>query len=179
MAHKEQKEFFLKIKEQKPRLFDNCNVLDVGSLDINGNNHYLFTNYNYLGIDVGEGKNVDVVSPAHLFKSDNLFDVVISSECFEHDMYYDLTIKNIVNLTKSGGMFIFSCASDGRPEHGTLRSNPGDAPLLNDITIWSNYYKNLTEQDIRDVINVEEIFSEYYFETNEESHDLYFYGIKK
>ena len=40
-------------------LFKNKKVLDIGSLDINGSNRFLFEDCNYLGIDVGEGKNVD------------------------------------------------------------------------------------------------------------------------
>lgn len=50
--------------------------------------------------------------------------------------------------------------------------------LQNDIE-WSDYYKNLTEQDIRNIFNVENNFSTFEFSTNEISYDLYFYGFKK
>ena len=179
MAHREQMEFFLKVKEKFPERFKNCNVLDIGSLDINGNNHYLFENYKYIGVDVGKGRNVDVVSKGHEFKSDNEYDVVISSECFEHDMFYHETIKNCIKLTKLDGLFTFTCASEGRAEHGTARTLPDNAPLLMQFGEWGNYYKNLTENDIREIINPDEIFSEYYFEYNPNSFDLYFWGIKK
>lgn len=179
MAHKEQKDFFLKVKNLHPNRFNNCSVLDIGSLDINGNNHYLFDQYTYIGVDVGPGKNVDVISKGHQYKSDIKFDVVISSECFEHDMFYEETIKNCVDLTKSGGLFTFTCASTGRPEHGTRRTSKQDAPLLEDYGDWYDYYKNLTEDDIKNILDFDEIFVEYHFEYNPNSYDLYFWGIKK
>jgi hypothetical protein len=45
---------------------------------------------------------------------------------------------------------------------------------------WDNeYYKNLTEDDIRECTPVDEIFSDYKFEIETNHCDLYFYGIKK
>ena len=96
--------------------------MDIGSLDINGNTRFLFEDFEYTGVDIGEGPNVDVVSKGHEFKSER-FDIVISTECFEHDMYYKETLKNCVKLCKAGGMFIFTCASTGRAEHGTARTS--------------------------------------------------------
>ena len=179
MAHVAQQEFFKKVKEQFPERFKNCSVLDIGSLDLNGNNRYLFEDYTYIGVDVGVGPNVDIVSKGHEYKSDEQYDIVISSECFEHDMYYAETIKNCISLTKSNGFFTFTCASTGRGEHGTRRTNPHDAPFLNEIEGWSDYYKNLTESDIREVIDIESHFSEFLFQYNGGSYDLYFWGIKK
>jgi hypothetical protein len=43
---------------------------------------------------------------------------------------------------------------------------------------WSNYYNNITEDDIRDSVALDEQFSFYEFSVNNESHDLYFVGIK-
>lgn len=180
MAHIEQKEFCTKVKSLLPAYFDNKLVLDVGSLDINGSNRYLFDNCSYYGIDVGEGTNVDFVSKAHEFwMPDETYDVIISTECFEHDMFYDLSIENIVRMLKKDGLFIFTCATEGRPEHGTTRTSPEDAPLLASYGEWSDYYKNLTEQDIRAVIDIETIFKQFAFEVNDSSHDLYFWGVKK
>ena len=178
MAHPAQRIFFKSVKEKFPEFFKNCSVLDIGSLDINGNNRFLFENYKYIGVDIGEGNNVDVVSKGHEFKSDEKFDIVISSECFEHDMFYAETIKNCIELTKPGGLFTFTCASTGRPEHGTRRTKPQDAPFLNGLDEWGDYYKNLTEEDIRKVFNPDEYFSKYEFQFNPIACDLYFWGIK-
>ncbi len=184
MAHREQAVFCNSVKEKFPEKFDNVSVLDIGSLDINGNNRYLFSNYKYIGVDLGEGRNVDVVSRGHEFDSPEQFDVVISTECFEHDQFYGKTINNMYRLLKSGGMFIFSAAGEGRPEHGTRRTSPGDAPFI--ATEGDDYYKNLTEKDIRDVIDLDENFSQYEIHsTSEYCHqrqlpcDIYFWGIKK
>jgi hypothetical protein len=179
MAHHAQRVFFTRVNNKFPERFSGCSVLDIGSLDINGNNRYLFRDYTYIGVDVGHGRNVDVVCKGHEYKSDEQFDIVISSECFEHDMYYNLTIMNGIELTKPGGLFTFTCASLGRPEHGTNKTKPEDAPLLSKYEDWGDYYKNLTEEDIREVFNPDEYFSEYEFEYNPKECDLYFWGIKK
>ena len=68
----------------------------------------------------------------------------------------------MVKLLKSGGLMVFTCASTGRHEHGTLRTTPDNAPFLGDISEkWANYYKNLTEDDIRSVIDVNDIFNNF------------------
>ena len=77
-------------------------------------------------------------------------------------------------MTKENGLVIMSCATTGRPEHGTRRSSPADAPLVE----W-DYYKNLTEQDFVEAMPIQDMFSEYQFSTNTGSKDLYFYGTKK
>lgn len=178
MAHKEQIDFFNTVKTQLPIFFKDCDVLDIGSLDINGNNHYLFENYTYTGVDIGPGNNVNVISKGHEFKPNKKYDVVISSECFEHDFFYKETILNCIELTKSGGLFTFTCATTNRPEHGTAKSGKAcDSPHSH--LEWNDYYKNLTEDDIREILNFEDIFTEFKFSTNNLSHDLYFWGIKK
>lgn len=180
VAHQEQIVYCKKIKRMYPELFENRLVLDIGSLDINGNNRYLFSNSKYTGVDIEEGRNVDVVSMGHEYNGpDESFDFIISTECFEHDMHYKLTLRNICRMLKPRGMFLFTCATTGRKEHGTLKSNPHDSPLTTKISAWSNYYKNLTKEDIHEAIDLENIFQKYEFEINEKSNDLYFYGIKK
>jgi SAM-dependent methyltransferase len=178
MSHKEQVVYCSKIKERYAEYFNNVKVLDCGSLDINGNNRYLFTDSEYTGLDVGKGNNVDVVCPTHEYKGqDEEFDFIISTECFEHDMFYKKSIKNIIRMLKSGGMFMFTCATTGRSEHGTADTSPNDAPLLNGE--WQDYYKNLTEEDVRIILDCEELFSEFEFEVDDIHKDLNFYGIRK
>jgi hypothetical protein len=184
MAHEAQQQFFLSVKEKFPQYFTNVKVLDIGSLDINGNTkHFLKQPYFYTGIDLDKGPNVDVVCPAHLFDSGFQYDLIMSGECFEHDMFYKESLINLVRLLKSGGMLLFSCASTDRPEHGTLRTTPMDAPFLALYgEEWCNYYKNLTEKDIREVLDIDSIFSQYYFQESfcgVVGNDLYFWGIKK
>ena len=144
MAHPEQRAFCERVKTLPWKQYPSCSVppardgrsrwenrrvLDVGSLDINGNNRFLFKGGTYTGIDVGEGRNVDVVTLAHEYDAQP-YDVIISTECFEHDAHYAKSIRNIVRLLTSGGLFLFTCATTGRPEHGTIRCSRRDAPLL-------------------------------------------------
>lgn len=177
MAHHQQKVFCLSVKDKFPDKFINCDVLDVGSLDINGNNRYLFTDYTYTGIDIGEGANVDIVCKAHEFSTDKQFDLVISTECFEHDMHYHASILNCIKLLKPGGLFLFTCATTGRPEHGTSRSLDWASPFSH--IQFNDYYKNLTESDIRKIFKAEDIFDSFEFSDDKFACDLYFWGIKK
>jgi len=63
--HKEQKNFCRSVKKQFPEYFRRKKVVDVGSLDINGSNRPLFKKCLYVGIDLIEGKNVDMIGNAH------------------------------------------------------------------------------------------------------------------
>ena len=157
MAHKQQRNFCERVREKYPEFFTNKKVLDIGSLDINGSNRDLFKDCEYTGIDIGEGKNVDIVSVGHLFQGpDNYYDTIISTEVFEHDMYYPQTIQNVMRMLKPGGLFLFTCAAPGRAEHGTRRTGAFDAPLLLKISEeWADYYKNLTPDDIYAIPNFE------------------------
>lgn len=172
MAHYEQQQYCISVKQRFPYLFVG-DVLDVGSMDINGNNRYLFDNCNYTGIDIGEGNNVDLVVPGNLFRSDKEFDVIVSTECFEHDSTWVATIFNTWHYLKVGGLYLFTCASDGRAEHGTSRSADRASPFTNE------YYMNLNENLVRKHLPIEKMFSIFEFDTNNQSHDLYFWGIKK
>lgn len=175
MAHPQQFCFVESVRQKCPEHFVNSKVLEVGSLDINGSVRPLFVGCDYLGIDVGEGKGVDLVCQGQdLDHKDSTYDVSISCECFEHNPYWVETFKNMHRMTKENGLVIMSCATTGRPEHGTRRSSPADAPLVE----W-DYYKNLTEQDFVEAMPIQDMFSEYQFSTNTGSKDLYFYGIKK
>lgn len=173
MAHKEQQTFCKFVRHKHKSKFRNCSVLDIGSLDINGNNRYLFKRYKYIGIDLGEGKNVDKVCGGHDFKSPDQFDIIISTECLEHDEHWKKTLANAVRLTKAGGIFMFTCASTGRPEHGTNEAHPDTSPFTH------NYYKNLTIEEVDSIIHAATTFSEYYYQYNAISKDLYFYGVKR
>jgi hypothetical protein len=94
-------------------------------------------------------------------------------------MYYKETLNNIVhNLLKEDGLFIFTCATDGRPEHGTKKMNEGCSPLTCAYEEWENYYKNLNEGSIREAIDMS-VFKSYEFSVNTYSQDLYFWGVKK
>ena len=177
MAHPQQLNFIAALKNQHPEYFNNKKVLEVGSLNINGSIRPFFSGCEYFGLDIGPGRDVDIVGRGDEYNApDETFDVTISCECFEHNPQWVETFKNMIRMTKTLGFVIITCATVGRPEHGTVKTTPADSPLT--IGIGWDYYKNLGEEDFRKNINLDEFFSDYNFIINEESHDLYFYGIK-
>jgi SAM-dependent methyltransferase len=178
MAHQQQFNYIEKLKLKFPTNFFNKKVLEVGSLNINGSIRMFFTNCEYLGIDVGPGRGVDLVCEGQSLDHPNeSYDTVGSCECFEHNPHWVETFNNMVRMTKPGGLVFMTCATTGRSEHGTTRTSPADSPLT--IGIGWDYYKNLTEQDFREHIDIDSIFSDYKFEVGATHPDLYFYGIKK
>jgi len=181
MSHPEQRRMCLNIKERFPQFFQGCSVLDVGSLDVNGANRYLFDSCAYTGIDVDNGKNVDIVSVCHEFKPEGfIYDTVISTECLEHDKYWEQSLPHMISLIRPRGFILITCATHGREEHGTNRNKPHHSPLtVGRGGDWGDYYKNLNEQDIRNVLDLNSIFSQYGFEVDNLHHDLLFWGIKK
>jgi SAM-dependent methyltransferase len=197
MSHSTQQDFISYVKDKFPSFFENKKVLEVGSLDINGTMRSFFSNCDYLGIDVGEGRGVDLVAQGQKYDApDESFDVCSSGECFEHNPYWAETFANMVRMCKSGGLIFFTCATTGRSEHGTSRTDSGSSPLT--VSIGWEYYKNLDEQDFRESFeeSFDEIFSEYEFHSTVDydnptefiknmrtyinpCEDLYFWGIKK
>lgn len=178
MAHETQMNFLADVKKYHQSFFKNSRVLEIGSVDINGSPRSLFTNCIYTGVDVAPGRGVDRVGFGHSIDDPSgSYDVVLSTECFEHDQYYQNTFKNMIRLCRKGGLIIFTCATTGRPEHGTNKTTPNDS-LTCHIGL-GDYYKNLEEKDFREFINFDETFSNYWFGTNQSPADLYFCGIKK
>ena len=165
--HFEAARFLFNIKKRVPEFFDNKIVLDVGGGDINGNNTHLFTDCIYISNDVIDAPNVNLVCRTKDIPLSTRFDTIVSSECFEHDPQYKESLSRIMQLLKPGGLFAFTCASTGRAEHGTLAN----------IEDMKDYYKNLTMEDIMEVIDINS-FSDCEFTFNPKSYDLYFYGIK-
>lgn len=179
--HIQARDFTLFVKLILPEFFINKKVLDVGSGDINGNNKFLFNNCEYEGNDVIEADNVTIISKTKdLPFEDHTFDTIISTECFEHDPEYKLSLIKIYKLIKPGGLFFFTCASTGRPEHGTRSFDPkASYGTIGNILDMIDYYKNITEYDLNDVLNLNESFETWDTYYNEASCDLYFLGIKK
>lgn len=179
--HKQAKDFTIFVKSILSNYFIEKKVLDVGSGDINGNNRFLFENCNYEGNDVVQAPNVTIVSKTKdLPYANETFDTIISTECFEHDPTYKESFLKIYDILKKDGLFCFTCASIGRPEHGTKRSTPEDSyGTIENLKDMSDYYKNLTEKELHAVLNLNELFSVWDTYYCNSSKDLYFLGIKK
>jgi SAM-dependent methyltransferase len=179
--HPEARDFTLFVKKILTDFFIGKIVLDVGSGDINGNNRFLFENCEYSGNDVIQAPNVTIVSKTKdLPFQNNSFDTIVSTECFEHDPEYKESFIKIYNMLKPDGLFCFTCASTGRPEHGTRSTTPGSSyGTIANLEDMSDYYKNLTEIDLNEVLSLNTMFSVWDTYFNNVTKDLYFVGIKK
>lgn len=173
VAHPAQRSFCESVKARFPAAFSGKRVLECGALNINGSCRELFSECEYLGIDVVPGKDVDKVVMCHEHKGQ--YDTIISCEMLEHDIHQFASIKNMVRMLASGGLMLTTCATTGRAEHGTLRTTPQDAPGLP----WAFFYRNVSEEDMRWAIEDMSVFSEYAFSIGHQTSDLYFYGIKR
>lgn len=175
MAHYQQQEFvksfsefFVKNKRMK--------ILELGSYNYNGTIRDLFSNCKYTGVDVTHGPNVDIVyNGKDLNFNQNEFDISISCECFEHNPFWEKNFIDLINFTKPDGFVLITCATLGRPEHGTLRTDLKSSP--GSMLQW-NFYKNLTNKDF-EKFSLKNYFSDYGIWENKISRDLYFLGIKK
>jgi SAM-dependent methyltransferase len=179
--HDQAKHFTMFVKSILPQFFQNTVVLDVGSGDINGNNRFLFENCTYHGNDVIEAPNVTIVSKTKdLTFEDGSLDTVVSTECFEHDPEYAQSFLNIYRMLKEDGLFAFTCASTGRPEHGTRRTSGKDSyGTIGQLEDMQDYYKNLAVEDLNEVLKLNELFTVWDSYYNHQTKDLYFIGIKK
>ena len=175
MSHKEQLAYIKSLKDKFPEFFKDKKVLEVGSLDVNGSIRPFFENCGYLGVDVGPGKAVDLVCRGEdIDYPDNFFDTVLSCECFEHNPNYKETLLNMIRMLKPEGLLVFTCATTGRKEHGTINSSPDSNPLEK-----TNYYKNLIREDFEEFMDFADIFDKYRFSVNDHAADLQFFGFKK
>lgn len=179
--HIQARDFTLFVRHILSDYFVNKKVLDVGSGDINGNNKFLFEDCQYDGNDVVNAHNVTIVSKTKdLPFQDRIFDTIISTECFEHDPEYKESLLKIYQMLKPDGLFCFTCASTDRPEHGTRRTSPFESyGTIGNLADMCDYYKNLTEKNVDEVLHFKENFSVWDTYYNSESKDLYFVGIKK
>jgi len=96
-------------------------ILDIGSMDVNGSYRSLFSrrSWRYVGADIQSGANVDIVLGDHYrwrqIRSDS-YDVVVSGQAFEHIPFFWLTMQEIARVLKPGGLCCIVAPSEG-PEH--------------------------------------------------------------
>lgn len=164
------------VRDVFPEFFSGVSVVEIGSADINGSVRGYFQSTDYVGVDLIPGPGVDVVGQGEDVRLGREFDVAVSTECLEHNPKYFETFENMVRHTRPGGLVLFTCATTGRPEHGTERSTPEDSPGTM-VKGW-NYYKNVEADDLH-AFPFDSVFESHRFYVNRISCDLYFVGLKK
>ena len=177
MAHAQQLQFVKSISESLTGDYSQKKIIEIGSYDVNGSIRKFFENSYYTGVDLIPGIGVDIVCEGDkVDHPTNTYDIAISCECFEHNPNWLETFENMTRMTKDGGAVVFTCATTGRKEHGTTRTTPNASPGTQALN-W-DYYRNLTKEDFEKKIDLNSLFSTFFFLTNERSHDLYFFGYK-
>lgn len=91
-------------------------ILDIGSMDINGSlRDFRPEGSLYVGVDLSRGNGVNLVvkTNSHLPFSEEIFNVVVSTSCFEHDAMFWLTFLEMCRVLKSGGFVYLNAPSKG------------------------------------------------------------------
>ena len=113
-------EFIKKFFDEHPD-FVGKKVLDVGSLDVNGNPKTEFENrgYEYIGSDMRSGLNVDIVVNGHDLsqKFSDEFDIVFCVDTLEHDDAFWITTGEMWKVLRPGGDLILGMPGRAHYEH--------------------------------------------------------------
>jgi SAM-dependent methyltransferase len=170
MSHPEQTKFVIDCLTTIKSDFSKPDVLEVGSFNVNQLINYkkFIGNCDYLGIDLLEGPSVDLVLKGeNINKLNKKFDIIVSTECFEHAENWKEIFKQMIEAIKPNGYIVLTVASKGRLEHGTSRTISSHSPGTGD------YYKNLTRRDFFKNFKIDILFEDYFFFYNIHSYDLY------
>jgi SAM-dependent methyltransferase len=178
VSHPEQLGFFAEVVRANDSIVANGKVIEIGSYDVNGSVRKIFQGAEeYVGVDLRTGPGVDLVAYGHeVDRPDDYFDFALSGECFEHDPHWSQTFQNMCRMTRAGGLVAFTCASRGRPEHGTRRTDLEESPGTQSRGL--DYYRNLQADDFKRELPLASLFSSYRFWYLPTSFDLYFAGIR-
>ncbi len=104
-----------------PKKNDALLIMDIGSQEVHVNGSYKplfqdYPNWNYRGVDMVAGNNVDIVLNDIYDWSQipaNSVDVIISGQAFEHIEYFWLSMQEIARVLKPGGVCCIIAPSSG------------------------------------------------------------------
>jgi len=103
------------------RMVGPVTVLDLGGRNVNGTPRELFPNAAiYTVVDIAPGPGVDFVADAATWVPDREYDLVLSTECFEHTYSWPEICATAFKACKPGGMFVATMAGPGRAPHSGL-----------------------------------------------------------
>ena len=85
----------------------------------------IFANHNYIGVDIVEGKNVDVVLDdpyVYPFKDEEI-DVVIANNIFEHSEHFWILYLELIRILKPNGILYTNSPSNGDFHRGPFNQD--------------------------------------------------------
>ncbi len=104
-------------KNNYPKNFSNCSVLEIGSQNVNGTIRDYFENCDYVGVDREAGDGVDIVCDARETRFDRQFDTVMIISVFEHDLNWKDTFKHNLQWLKKDGLCFICFGAEGNLPH--------------------------------------------------------------
>jgi len=120
-------------------------VLDLGGRDVNGTPRSLFPNaVVYRVLDIADGPGVDVIANAATWTPDGEYDVVLSTECFEHAAEWPRICATAFKALAEGGLFVATMAGPGRPVHSGVDGGP--------VLYAGEHYGNVDPDALRAVL---------------------------
>lgn len=122
-------------------------VLDLGGQNVNGTVHSLMPNAKYTVLDIATGPSVDITADACTWEPTELFDIVITTELFEHCECWDEVVYTASRaLDQNGpGLLFITCASTNRTPHGS--HGEGVVPA-------GQYYGNVDPEDLKGILKL-------------------------
>lgn len=154
--------------------------LDVGGADVNGSVRDQLPQVTWIGLDIEAAPGVQIVADAATWRFSDTqgdprfagihttgFDIVIATELFEHTpVWRDIIATMALSLRRGGPeTFIATCASTGRPPHGS-RGEWG-VPA-------GQFYGNVDPDDLRETLDT--WFLDVHVEYNPNPGDAYMYA---
>jgi len=98
--------------------FKNCNVLELGSADVNGSVREFFENCKYIGVDKRKASGVDIVCEAKNTRFwKDYFDTLISFSMIEHDPDWKESLKNNIEWLRKDGLLMICYGAEGNNPH--------------------------------------------------------------
>jgi len=109
-------------------------VVDMGSFNVNGTYRDLFPEGQYIGVDIVEGRNVDIVVGSEEWDELENVDAVVSGQTIEHVADITGFMAGIYRILKPGGLLCIIAPSAG-PGH--------------DYPVWVGHF---SEERMRDIV---------------------------
>jgi len=143
-------------------------VVEFGGRDVNGTIRHLFCDAeSYISIDRIPGPGVDAIADAETYTPPEPVQCVVCCEVLEHAKNAYQIVMNALRILEPGGVFILTCATDGRMPHSAITGGP---------LLQNEYYKNIEITELDSWLFSYAAFAK--LAINPKAHDLYCVAMK-